>query len=204
MEKSVVRISKALLDLAAVSDAVLYATPMARTALTSAKLDSTQRNLLARIDGFRSLEQLLAISSDLVGVHAALGKLMAAGLVTTASKVDAEVAEPVNAERPEEEIKQPKRKAPPVQTEAPVGELDNAKQLLLFEVKLALGKGAEKLRPRIQACSSIGEIYDLIVKIQQHLKDTGKADPDVFLDRLTDDLAKARKKSSAARQTQPQ
>ena len=81
----------------------------------------------------------------------------------------------------------------------PLSELDNAKQLLLEEAKLALGKGAEKLRTRIDACRSIEEIFDLIVKVQEHLTTSGKADPEIFLDRLTNGLAAARKKPSAAK-----
>ena len=200
MERNVVRISKALLDLASVADVVLHATPNARAALKNAKFDSTQRSLLERIDGFRSLEQLLAMSGDLVAVHAALGKLMAAGLVATDSKVEADVAVSIAAAAPPLETKVP----PPAPARTSVGELGNAKQLLLLEAKLALGKGAEKLRPRIEACSSIEEIYDLIVKIQQHLKTTGKADPDVFLERLTDGLATARKKSPSGKRAAAQ
>ena len=76
-----------------------------------------------------------------------------------------------------------------------MSEIDNAKMLLLQEAKLALGKGAEKLRPRIDACQSIDEIFDLIVKVQEHLTASGKGDPDMFLDRLTSGLAAARKKT---------
>jgi len=68
-----------------------------------------------------------------------------------------------------------------------------------MEAKLALGGGAAKLRPRIEACASIEEIYDLIVKIQEHLATTGKSDPGEFLDRLSNDLAAARKKSAGVK-----
>ena len=87
MENSVRKISKALLDLASMSDAVLHTTPKGQSALGNSKLDSAQKNLLERIDGFRSIDQVLAMSGDLFAVHAALGKLMALGLVTTDFKV---------------------------------------------------------------------------------------------------------------------
>ena len=222
MENSVHKISKALLDLASAADVVLHATPKARAALKATKLDSTQRSLLERIDGFRSLEQLLAMSGDLIAVHAALGKLMAAGLVATDSPVEAAIAMPASAAPPvvEKKVAAPlPAKAPPSGLEnakrlpkvpstelenakripqAPSSELDNAKHLVLIEVKMALGKGAEKLRPRIEACSSIEEIFDLIVKVREYLTTTGKANPDVFLERLTTGLATARKKSTSA------
>lgn len=242
MENSVRKISKALLDLASVSDAVLYATPKAQNAIGSGKLDGTQKNLLDRIDGFRSIDQLLAMSGDLFAVHAALAKLMAAGLVTTDFKVTAGtedsmenpplpsvIAAPVPAAAPVAKVTArapvqppaakitsaplvtstaPKIAPPPSapskltlpreDDDEPVSELDNAKLLLLREAKFALGKGAEKLRTRIEACKSIEEIFDLIVKVQEHLASSGKADPDAFLDRLTTGLAAARKKSTLA------
>lgn len=64
---------------------------------------------------------------------------------------------------------------------------------------MVLGNGAAKLKPRIEACNSIEDIYDLIVKFQEHLATTGKADPKVFLDRLTRGLAEARQKSGGGR-----
>ena len=233
MENSVRKISKALLDLASVSDAVLHATPKAQSALKSGKLEPTQKNLLERIDGFRSIDQLLAMSGDLFGVHAALGKMMAAGLVTSDFKLGSGAEEsvlavtaepdavmpapaltPVAAPKIAVAVPEPKtvpvakigapRSPPPAPPPAPpeappLSELDNAKQLLLEEAKLALGKGAEKLRTRIDACRSIEEIFDLIVKVQEHLTTSGKADPEIFLDRLTNGLAAARKKPSAAK-----
>ncbi|MEO8101129.1 MAG: hypothetical protein ABI790_01295 [Betaproteobacteria bacterium] len=229
MENSVLKISRALLDLATFSDAVLHVTPKARAAQKSAKLDSTQLRLLERIDGFRSLEQLLAMSGDLIAVHAALGKLMSAGLVATDSLAEASVAAPSHTVEPPVETKEPSRAlaatpapartlapvpapsparvrasaplpAPATMPEkAPVTELDEAKRLLLVEAKLALGKGAEKLRGRIESCDSIAEIFDLIVKVQEFLATSGKANPDVFIDRLTAGLVAARKKSSTGK-----
>ena len=240
MENSVRKISKALLDLASMSDAVLHTTPKGQSALGNSKLDSAQKNLLERIDGFRSIDQVLAMSGDLFAVHAALGKLMALGLVTTDFKVgelveeaaveppraataEAPIAARTNAATttakpsppavaavprapapvatPKATIATPMVVVRPIVTAGPdsdlgpLSELDNAKFLLLQEAKLALGKGAEKLRPRIEGCNSIEEIFDLIVKVQEHLTTTGKGDPELFLDRLTTGLAAARKKT---------
>lgn len=223
MENSIRKISKALLDLASVSDAVLHMTPKGQSALGNAKLDGAQRSLLERIDGFRSIDQVLAMSGDLFAVHAALGKLMALGLVTTdfiVGEIAEDSTEPARVAAPKP-VPPPAPKlaasAPPAQSApkaavatpaarpfvvaapdsdlGPLSELDNAKLLLLQEAKLALGKGAEKLRPRIDACQSIEEIFDLIVKVQEHLTASGKGDPDMFLDRLTSGLAAARKKT---------
>ncbi len=232
MENSIRKISKALLDLASVSDAVLHITPKGQSALGNAKLDGAQRSLLERIDGFRSIDQVLAMSGDLFAVHGALGKLMALGLVTTDFNVG-EIAEEVPelaraavvaaptavrvavpkpapppapklataAPAPKVIVAAPTAAAKPIAVTVPdsdlgpMSEIDNAKMLLLQEAKLALGKGAEKLRPRIDACQSIEEIFDLIVKVQEHLTASGKGDPDMFLDRLTSGLAAARKKT---------
>ncbi len=195
MKTSSHKISQTLLELASFSDTVLHVTPKARASMKSAKLDSTQRSLLERVDGFRSLEQLLAMSGDLIAVHAALGRLIAAGLVATDLNAETEDAPAVAAAAPVPAGK-PKA-APAAPAIAPPSELENAKQLLMLEAKLALGKGAEKLRTRVEACRSIEEIYDLIVKVQEHLTETGKANPDVFLERLSSGLATARKKSSS-------
>ena len=91
MSNSTTDISKALLDLAAAAETVLYTTAKGRDAEKNPKLASAQRSLLERIDGFRSVEQLLAMSGDLIGVHAALGTLMASGCVSTDPKPQAEV-----------------------------------------------------------------------------------------------------------------
>ena len=187
MENTILRISKALLDVASASDVVLYATPKGSAALKGKKLENVERILLERIDGFRSIEQVLAMSGDLIGVHGALGKLMAAGYVTSATHHAVEAAVPVEAAP----VAVPAEAH--VAAKVEVDELDNAKRVLIAEVQHALGAGAAKLRPRIEACRSIEDIYDLIVKVQEHLKTTGKADPDVFLDRLTAALAAARK-----------
>ena len=240
MENSVRKISKALLDLATVSDAVLHTTTKGQSALGNSTLDSAQRSLLGRIDGFRSIDQVLAMSGDLFAVHAALGKMMASGLITTDFKVGelaheaaveptraaaaaapiasranapATVAKPAPSVAPSTSrmpapVATPKAvvAAPTVVARSivtvtpdsdlgPLSELENAKLLLLQEAKLALGKGAEKLRVRIDACQSIEEIFDLIVKVQEHLTATGKGDPAIFLDRLTTGLAAARKKT---------
>ena len=215
MQSTVHKISKALLDLAGAADTVLHATPKARMALNGEKLDSTQRSLLERIDGFRSLEQLLAMSGDLIAVHAALGKLMAAGLVTPDSRAETDSAAPATAAPPAVENKvappTPAKKVPSTTQEnakrlpkASSSELDNAKHLVLLETRMALGKGAEKLRPRVEACRSIEEIFDLIVKVREYLTTTGMANPDVFLERLTTGLATARNKSPAAVAAQAQ
>ena len=239
MENSVRKISKALLDLASVSDAVLHTTTKGQSALGNSTLDSAQRTLLGRIDGFRSIDQVLAMSGDLFAVHAALGKMMASGLITTDLKVGelaheaaveptraaaaAPIASranaPVTVAKPAPSVAPSTSRMPaPVATPkavvaaptvvarsivtvtpdsdlGPLSELENAKLLLLQEAKLALGKGAEKLRVRIDACQSIEEIFDLIVKVQEHLTATGKGDPAIFLDRLTTGLAAARKKT---------
>jgi hypothetical protein len=232
MENSVSKISKVLLDLSRVADVVLYPTRKGNSAASSKELDPGQRCLLERIDGFRSLEQVLSMSGDIIGVHASLGKLIALGFVTTdASLVNAEPAAPIKVEKIEKTEKVEKAvKAAPLQAAAKVAavpvsakpavktppapvakpaapavaaassEIENAKRLLLLEAKLALGDGAAKLAPRVVACTTIEEVYDLIVKFQQHLAKTGKADPDVFLERLSKGLASGRNQSAAAKQ----
>ena len=239
MENSVRKISKALLDLASVSDAVLHTTTKGQSALGNSTLDSAQRSLLGRIDGFRSIDQVLAMSGDLFAVHAALGKMMASGLITTdfkvgelaheaaveptraaaAAPIAARASTPATVAKPAPSVAPSTSRMPaPVATPkavvaaptvvarsivtvapdsdlGPLSELENAKLLLLQEAKLALGKGAEKLRVRIDACQSIEEIFDLIVKVQEHLTASGKGDPAIFLDRLTTGLAAARKKT---------
>jgi hypothetical protein len=191
MENSVFKISNALLDLARASDSVLCLTPSARAALEGVTLESAERSLLQRIDGLRSIEQVLAMSGDLAGVHGVLGKLMALGNIALAPSTIANQA--VGGVDLKHMPIAPSAD-PPAATEP--DELDHAKRLLLQETKHVLGVGASKLRPRIEACRSIEQIYDLIVKVQEHLTATGKADPGVFLDRLTSGLAAARNKSS--------
>lgn len=224
MEHSNATISQSLLQVAAIADAILHSTPAGRKALAGSKLEPGQRRLLERIDGFRSIEQLLAMSGDVIGVHASLGKLMAARLVTcdaaeaTAPMVAAkEPVQPAKAVAPaaspvpakivakpatREAIK-PAQKAPvkepreaAVAAKDPPDEVETAKRLLMLEARHLLGDSATRLQPRIEACASIAEIYDLIVKFQQHLSKTGKANPDVFLDRLTSGLQQARKRAA--------
>jgi hypothetical protein len=256
MEHNLAKISKTLLDLSRFADVALFTTAKGRAALKTKDLDVAQRCLLDRIDGFRSLEQVLAISGDLIAVHSALGKLMALGFVTTdsavglgsapepapappprpaASPTPVAVAKPAPRPEAKAETKGAARPAAsPAATPAPApkpaaaavvplaakakppaapavartaaaplaggsSELDRAKHLLLNESKLALGDAAAaRMQPRIEACRSIEEIYDLIVKVQQHLAKGGKVDPDVFLDRLSQGLAAAREKNAAA------
>lgn len=186
MENSVTKISQALLDLASAADAVLYPTSGARAALKDPDTEGVQRRLLERIDGFRSIEQVLAMSGDLVGAHGALGKLMAAGCVALAPHSRGRTSAAADAK--------PVRGTPAVSS-PPVtatNELEYAKRLLLHEAKRVLGAGAAKLQSRIDACRTIDEIYTLIVRVQDHLASTGKADPGVFLDRFKSGLASAR------------
>jgi hypothetical protein len=79
---------------------------------------------------------------------------------------------------------------------APVDEVSIARRLLSIEAKHLFGASAARLLPKIEACKSIEEIYDIIVKFQQHLAKTGTVDPDVFLDRLAKGLAEAKKRAA--------
>lgn len=234
MENSTLNISKALLDMARVADDVLYLTRKGSSATGDKELSHGQRNLLERIDGFRSLEQVLAMSGDVIGVHAALGKLLAAGYVTCdPAQVNAKPAAPVAAPAPVKPLKtattapvpaatpapklavEPAKAAPPRMAAVAVppakpatpttrpatspanAEVENAKRLLLLEAKMVLGEGVAKLAPRIHACTSVEQVFDLIVKFQQHLAQTGKADPDVFIERLSKGLATVRSRTAA-------
>lgn len=249
---SVTKISKALLEMSRITDEVLYPTNSGLTSLAGNKLDLGPRRLLERIDGFRSIDQILAMSGDVVNVHAALGKLLAMGFISpdhdgvaTASEVEAApplplvekprvaaparpVAAPASTStRPTvapAPTAMPAAAAPiayapkgiqastrPIATAAPVtttlvsatpdiavkkillSELDVAKRLLTLEAQHLMGNSAARMQPRIEACRSIAEIYDLIVKFRRHLSRTGTANPDVFLDRLTRGLETARK-----------
>ncbi|MBL8525275.1 MAG: hypothetical protein JNN20_16410 [Betaproteobacteria bacterium] len=231
MEHSVTKISKALLDLSQVADEVLYPTRKAGMAAGDKELSHGQRSLLERIDGFRSLEQVLAMSGDVIGVHVALGKLLASGYVTSdPAQVNAKPVASVTAAVPTKPQKaaipapvatlapkpavQPAKAAPPkiatvaaspanpaVQAAKPAtspanAEVENAKRLLLLEAKMVLGEGVTKLAPRIHACTSVEQVFDLIVKFQQHLAQTGKADPDVFIERLSKGLATVRSRAA--------
>lgn len=218
MEHNLAKISKTLLDMSRFADVVLYTTAKGRASSSAKGFDVAQRSLIERIDGFRSMEQILAISGDLISVHAALGKLIALGFVTTdevASRAPAPVAtKPSGKEATRPIQKVPKSTAasakpvakaqPPDNTNGPLTasaplpagatELDRAKHLLLTESRLVLGAdAATRMRPRVLACKSIEEIYDLIVKVQQHLAKGGKVNPDVFIERLSKGLATARK-----------
>ena len=251
---SVTKISKALLEMSRITDAVLQPSNAGLTALAGNKLELGPRRLLERIDGFRSIDQILSMSGDVVNVHAALGKLLAMGLVT--SDPDGMAAEPqVVAAPPPPSVEKPRvaslarqfavpaptpastrptvasaptaapavaapiarapkaipsaaapiapavaAKTVPVST-APataakkviLSELDEAKRLLTLEAQHLMGNSAARMQPRIEACQSIAEIYDLIVKFRRHLSRTGTANPDVFLDRMTRGLETARK-----------
>ena len=186
MSNSNAAIAKLFLDLSQVADTVLYPTGRSRALATNQTLGAGQRALLERIDGFRSIDQLLSMSGDVVGVHATLGKWLAEGVVTTDPDAVREqpviVATVASAAEP---------------AAAKSGELDSAKRLLMLEAKLLLGSSAGRLTPRIAACESIEQVYDLIVKFQEHLAKTGKADPDVFLDRLSKGLAAVRNQPAA-------
>ena len=241
MDNSLLSISKALMDLAGAAETVLFVTAKGRAIEKNSKLDSAQRSLLERVDGFRSIEQLLAMSGDLIGVHSALGKLMVSGYVSTSARPQAAAPAPVPAlaptpapasaparvvvavtavakaaapapTPPTAPAKAPVARAkPPAPVKAamaeaarPAGgntELDNAKRVLAQEAKIVFGNNAAKLQPRIDACRSIEDLYDLIVKFQQHLASSGKANPDVFLDRLTKGLASARKQAPDAKRS---
>lgn len=92
----------------------------------------------------------------------------------------------------------PAKSAPSAPREsAAVDEVSIAKRLLSIEAKHLFGTSAARLLPKIEACKTIEEIYDIIVKFQEHLAKTGKVDPDVFLDRLTKGLAEAKKRAAA-------
>ena len=186
MSNSNAAIAKLFLDLSQVADTVLYPTGRSRALAANQKLGAGQRALLERIDGFRSIDQLLSMSGDVVDVHATLGKWLAEGVVTTDPDAISEQPVAVHAAV---------GKVTPVA--ARTGELDSAKRLLMLEAKLLLGTSAGRLTPRIAACESIEQVYDLIVKFQEHLAKTGKADPDVFLDRLSKGLAAVRNQPAA-------
>jgi hypothetical protein len=236
MKTSTANVKKALLDLASIDTAVLNVTPKAQAALKGKKLDHAERTLLERIDGFRSLEQLLAMSGDLTSVHAILGQLMVSGYAVSETPDDEEADVPFDVEPLAAEPVEVKPVAPKAASAKPVAakpgpvkaakaapvtlalapdepdadepilavepdgldEVGRAKQLLLMEAKRFLGPGAEKLRSRIEQSQSIADVYDLIVKVREHITKTGKGDPNVFLEDLITGLAFARKKSPSA------
>jgi predicted component of type VI protein secretion system len=234
--------------------------------------------LAERIDGFRSLEQVLSISGDVVGLHAALGKLIGLGMVAVEGESDVEMApqRPAAAVEPALVPRQKPAPAPgmaqrsPVATPAPVTrtaapakpvaaaptkpappqpsvrsaapqptvappatpaaaatakpavanakpapavaassapkpagakpsaaatELAQAKALLRVEANYLFGGNAERAKKvidKVDACKSVEEIFDVIVKLQGALAKSGKVDPNVFIDRLTSGLSKLR------------
>lgn len=192
--------------MARIADSALHLTDKGRRALAENLLDGDDFSVLERIDGVRSVEHLIAISDDIVNVHALLGQLLAAGFATGTPGSVAEVVDAPN----------PKKTATPVAvaeslpvsettdtvpvahvSTAPVDEVSIAKRLLVAEARHLFGATAARLQPKIEACKSIEEIYDMIVKFQEHLAKTGKVDPEVFLDRLSKGLAEAKKRAAA-------
>ncbi|MEO8384248.1 MAG: hypothetical protein ABI583_03320 [Betaproteobacteria bacterium] len=193
---SIAKISKALLDMSRFDDEVLHITDLGIRALASAKLEPAQKCLMERIDGFRSMDQLFALSGDIVGVHGVLGKLLVNGYV--APDGNSVQDDPLVASaRPATPVVEKSRAAtaamPP--PKVAISELDAAKRLLALEARRLMGAGAARMQPRIEACTSIAEIYDLIVKLQRHLHSKGNAAPNVSLDRLIRGLEAARKSS---------
>lgn len=221
MDPSTAKICKALLDVARVAEVELHQTDKGRRALSEKLLDGDDFNLLERIDGVRSVEHLIAISDDVVNVHSVLGKLIAAGFAAAApgvvvveAVVEAAPALPVLSESKVSMVVPLPTPAPEVVptvapiaaaratstalvSPAPIDEVSIAKRLLSIEAKHLFGTSAARLMPKIDACKSIEEIYDIIVKFQEHLARTGKVDPDIFLDRLTKGLAEAKKRAAA-------
>ena len=213
---SIAKISRALLDMSRFDDEVLHVTDMGIRALANAKLEPAQKCLMERIDGFRSLDQLFALSGDIVGVHGVLGKLLVTGYVapdrnsvhsdpvvvpTWSAPPVVERPRPATAAVPP--VAQPSRAATAAmpQPKGAISELDAAKRLLALEARHLMGATADRMQPRIEACTSIGEIYDLIVKLQRHLSSKGNAAPNTSLERLMRGLEAARKSqptSSAA------
>ncbi|MBL8519393.1 MAG: hypothetical protein JNK75_01865 [Betaproteobacteria bacterium] len=253
MNARVSKLSKTLLDLSQVADTVLRVGQSGAAALRGKSLSMAERCLLERIDGFRSVEQVLAISGDVVGVHAALGKLIALGMVVPEGEADrapAAATPPTDAPRTDAPRAAPANNAPPAPTPAlphhqrsvnikpvvqkaaapfasartaaasppskpapapavakagipanPVAsdELSRAKALLRTEAGYLFGTKASQVVARIDACRSIEQIYDLIVKLQGHLAKGGKVDPGVFLERLSAGLAKIRQSQGTPR-----
>lgn len=264
MNARISKISKALLDISQCADVVLRLTNSGEIAMRGKGISNAERCLLERIDGFRSLEQILAISGDVIGLHATMGKLLALGMVVpegdpepqavaapaparavakapppppmkpTAAKVSPPVAPaPQQAKAAPRQMAPATAKAPPAASAKPVstpakaagpaqpkatppakpvaavtqkeqGELAQAKALLHVEASyLFSGDKAKQLIARIDACKNTAEIYDFIVKLQGLLAKTGKANPDVFLERLTSGLAKIRESQKAATAGRP-
>ena len=204
---SIAKISKALLEMSRFDDEVLHITDLGVRALASAKLEPAQKCLLERIDGFRSMEQLFSLSGDIVGVHGVLGKLLVTGYV--APDRNSVHSDPVAAQaRPATPVVEKPRAvsaavptttshsraatATRPQPQAAISELDAAKRLLALEARHLMGASADRMQPRIEACTSIADIYDLIVKLQRHLTTKGDSTPNESLDRLIRGLEAAR------------
>ncbi len=213
---SIAKISKALLDMSRFDDEVLHITDLGARALAGAKLEPAQKCLMQRIDGFRSMEQLFSLSGDIVGVHGVLGKLLVTGyvapdrnsvhsdpIVAPARFAPPVVEKPRAATAAAPPVAQPSRAATAAmpQPKGAISELDAAKRLLALEARHLMGAAADRMQPRIEACTSIADIYDLIVKLQRHLSSKSNAEPNESLDRLIRGLEAARKSqpmSSAA------
>lgn len=203
---SIAKISKALLDMSRFDDEVLHVTDLGSMALAGKTLEPAQRYLMERIDGFRSLDQIFALSGNIVGVHGVIGKLLVTGYLApeqSAARPQPAIA-PASAATPVVEkagavsvpaAPGPSRAATATMSppKAAISELDAAKRLLALEVRHLMSADAYRMQPRIEACKSISEIYALIVKLQRHLSGTGNATPNVALDRLVRGLEAARK-----------
>ncbi|MCY7389474.1 MAG: hypothetical protein LH481_15685 [Burkholderiales bacterium] len=206
---SIAKISKALLDMSRFDDEVLHVTDLGRSAFAAAKLEPAQQRLMERVDGFRSMDQLFALSGDIVGVHGVLGKLLVMGYI--APDRNSAQNDPIIAQVRPPLVVEKARTAPAVVSaaagpsraataakpppKAAISELDAAKRLLTLEARHLMGAAADRMQPRIEACTSIAEIYDLIVKLQRHLSSKNNAAPNASLDRLIRGLEVARKSS---------
>jgi hypothetical protein len=100
MNARVSKISKALLDISQCADVVLRMTNSGTIALRGKGISNAERCLLERIDGFRSLEQILAISGDVIGLHATMGKLLALGMVVPDGDAEPQAIAPAPAPAP--------------------------------------------------------------------------------------------------------
>lgn len=100
MNARVSKISKALLDISQSADVVLRVTNSGVIALRGKGISNAERCLLERIDGFRSLEQILAISGDVIGLHATMGKLLALGMVVAEGDAEPQTIAPPPAPAP--------------------------------------------------------------------------------------------------------
>ncbi|MBL8512636.1 MAG: hypothetical protein JNJ55_01490 [Betaproteobacteria bacterium] len=92
MNARVSKISKALLDISQCADVVLRVSNSGVIALRGKGISNSERCLMGRIDGFRSLEQILSISGDVIGLHATMGKLLALGMVVLEGDAEPQIA----------------------------------------------------------------------------------------------------------------